>query len=170
MLLHCESTVDSINKTLVDLLKSKKSSFEVTFKFRFIFYPTPLLTTPRSTESQGQWAYSMVEKGPQTSEWIVLRPWISSLDVVSASFLLSILAQVLEFSGGILLLIEKAKTTLETMAADATTDVNQTRSGFPFTPFLPSGASRTDPAEHIDHRPYLESSPKGSSNLSLLTH
>ena len=85
-------------------------------------------------------------------------------------FLLSILAQVLEFSGGILLLIEKAKTTLESMAADAATDVNQTRSGFPFTPFLPSGASRTDPAEHIDHRPYLESSPKGSSNLLLLTH
>ena len=74
---------------------------------------------------------------------------------------------MLEFSGGILLLIEKAKTTLESMAADAATDVNQTRSGFPFTPFLPSGASRTDPAEHIDHRPYLESSPKGSSNLSL---
>ena len=137
MLLHCESTVDSINKTLVDLLKSKKSAFEVTFKFRFIFYPTPLLTTPRSTESQGQWAYSMVEKGPQTSEWIVLRPWISSLDVVSASSLLSILAQVLEFSGGILLLIEKAKTTLETMAADATTDVNQTRSGFSHYPPVP---------------------------------
>ena len=85
-------------------------------------------------------------------------------------FLLTIFAQVLEFSGGILLLIEKAKTTLESMAADAATDVNQTRSGFPFTLFfLPSGASRTDPAEHIDHRPYLESSPKGSSNLSLLT-
>ena len=82
-------------------------------------------------------------------------------------FLLSILAQVLEFSGGILLLIEKAKTTLESMAADAVTDGNQTRSGSPLTPLLPSGASRPDPAEHIDHRPYLESSPKGSSNLSL---
>ena len=84
-------------------------------------------------------------------------------------FLLSILAQVLEFSGGILLLLEKAKTTLESMAADVAADVNQTRSGFPSSPILPSGASRTDPAEHIDHRPYLESSPKGSSNLSLLT-
>ena len=86
LLLHCESTVDSINKTLVDLLKSKKSAFEVSFKFRFSFYPTLLLATPRSTESQDQWAYSMVEKGPQTPEWIFLRPWISSLDVVSASF------------------------------------------------------------------------------------
>ena len=81
-------------------------------------------------------------------------------------FLLTILAQVLEFSGGILLLIEKAKTTLESMAADAVTDGNL-RSGFPLTPLLSSGASRADPAEHIDHRPYLGSSPKGSSNLSL---
>ena len=79
----------------------------------------------------------MVEKGPQTSEWIVLRPWISSLDVVNAYFFLTIFAQVLEFSGGILLLIEKAKTTLDTMAADATADVNQTRSGFPSSPFYP---------------------------------
>ena len=110
-----------------------------------------------------------MEKGPQTSEWIVLRPWISSLDVVSAYFFLTIFAQVLEFSGGILLLIEKAKTILDTMAADVAADVNQTRSGFPSFPILPSGASRSDPAEHIDHRPYLGSSPKGSSNLSLLT-
>ena len=50
-------------------------------------------------------------------------------------FLLTILAQVLEFSGGILLLIEKAKTTLESMAADVAADVNQTRSGFPSTLF-----------------------------------
>ena len=137
LLLHCESTVDNINKTLFELLKSKKSSFEVTFKFRSILSLTPPLTTPRSSESQGEWAYSMEEKGPQTSEWIVLRPWISSLDVVSAYFFLTIFAQVLEFSGGILLLIEKAKTTLDTMAADATADVNQTRSGFPSSPFYP---------------------------------
>ena len=52
-------------------------------------------------------------------------------------FLLTILAQVLEFSGGILLLIEKAKTTLESMAADVAADVNQTRSGFPSSPFYP---------------------------------
>ena len=38
LLLNCESAVDNINKTLVDLLKSKKSSFEVSFKFRFSFY------------------------------------------------------------------------------------------------------------------------------------
>ena len=50
-------------------------------------------------------------------------------------FLLSILAQVLEFSGGILLLIEKAKTTLESMAADAVTDGNL-RSGSPPSPFF----------------------------------
>ena len=52
-------------------------------------------------------------------------------------FLLTILAQVLEFSGGILLLIEKAKTTLESMAADVAADVNQTRSGFSLYPFYP---------------------------------
>ena len=51
-------------------------------------------------------------------------------------FLLSILAQVLEFSGGILLLIEKAKTTLESMAADAVTDGNL-RSGSPLPLFYP---------------------------------
>ena len=85
LLQNCESTVENINKTLVDLLKSKKSTFEVSFKFRFSVYPIPFLASPRSTESQDQWAYSMVEKGPQIPEWIFLRPWICSLDVVSAS-------------------------------------------------------------------------------------
>ena len=34
MLLNCETTVEGINKTLIELLKSKKSGFEVSFKFR----------------------------------------------------------------------------------------------------------------------------------------
>ena len=56
--------------------------------------------------------------------------------MVSASSSITIHAQVLEFSGGILSLIEKAKTTLEAMAAEAVTDGNL-RSGFPLPLFYP---------------------------------
>ena len=78
--------------------------------------------------------------------------------------------QVLEFTGGILALIEKAKTTLETMAAEAATE-SSLRSGSLLSPSLFSGASRADPAEHTDHRPYLRSSPKGTRILfPFITH
>ena len=110
----------------------------------------------------------MTEKGPQISEWIFLRPWICSLDLVSTH--LSTTPQVLEFTGGILALVDKAKTTLETMATEAATE-SSLRSGSLLSPSLFSGASRADPAEHTDHRPYLRSSPKGTRILfPFITH